>query len=84
MSLMVRIIFFRLTDEPCPKVLGYVCIPIWFTLNPAYFDLIANSAPINGLLELSFIFFTNFLFINLDPVEISLKLVLNNNLNTIL
>ena len=45
-------IFFKLTVEPVPKVLGYVCIPTSLTFKPEYLLLIANSAPIKGLLIL--------------------------------
>ena len=76
--------FFILTEDPEPNVLGYVCIPISFTLNPANFDLIANSAPMKGLFEVKIIFFTIFFLIKRDPVDISLKFVLNKSLKIIL
>ena len=75
MSLIVSIIFFILTEEPAPKVLGYVCIPISLTLYPPYLLLIANSAPIKGLLETKVIFFRRDFLMSRDPVEISLNLV---------
>ena len=84
MSLIVSIIFFKPTEEPVPKVLGYVCIPISFTLNPCNLDFIASSAPTNGLLVVNLTFFKIDLLNSLDPVDTSLKFVLNRIRNNIL
>ena len=84
MSLIVSIMFFKPTEDPVPKVLGYVCIPISFTLNPYDLDFIASSAPTNGLLVVNLTFFKIDLLKSLDPVDTSLKFVLNRILNNIL
>ena len=63
--------FFILTEEPVPKVLGYVCIPTSRTFKPLYLVLIANSAPKKGLLETKLIFLSSVFLINLDPVDMS-------------
>ena len=77
-------IFFKLTVEPVPKVLGYVCIPTSLTFKPEYLLLIANSAPIKGLFDFNYIFLSIFFLISLDPVDISLKFVKNKTLNNAL